>query len=180
MENGVHFVCLYGAFSRPIVDRQLPEVCETIVIRSPQNMSFANEQILVRLFVARLTSGTSPWGAVQVATEFYYQRGRTDIVASGPDDSVIAVEAKLKDWRTALHQAFRNRCFAHRSYVLLPKGVALRAFRYAGEFDRRQVGLCYLENTEIVVLHPAAECDPLEPWLSLRARSHIESAGATT
>lgn len=142
-------------------------------------MCFANEQMLVMSFVSRLSTDGSPWGTVHVAREFYYQRGRTDIVACTADESVIAVEAKLEDWRTALHQAFRNRCFAHQSYVLLPKDTALRAHRYAGEFDRRQVGICYLENAEIVVLHPAAACDPLEPWLSLRAKLHIESSGAS-
>jgi hypothetical protein len=140
-------------------------------------MCFANEKMLVNSFISRLSTNQSPWGLVQVATEFDYQRGRTDIVAHTLDDSVIAVEAKLDDWRTALHQAFRNRCFAHRSYVLLPEDTALRAHRFAGEFDRRKVGICYLRETEIVVLHTAEECDPLEPWLSRRAKMHIEAAG---
>jgi hypothetical protein len=143
------------------------------------DMCFADEKTLVSAFVSRLSPDESPWGAVQVATEFYYQRGRTDIVACTPDDSVIAVEAKLQDWRTALHQAFRNRCFAHRSYVLMPKDTALRAHRYAGEFERRRVGICYLEETAIVVLQEVADATPIEPWLSLRAKRHIEEAGET-
>ena len=142
-------------------------------------MCYENEQTLVTLFVSRLSADASPWGTVQVATEFYYQRGRTDIVVYTANDCVIAVEAKLQDWRAALHQAFRNRCFAHQSYVLLPKNTALRAHRYAGEFDRRQVGICYLEDGGIVVLHPAPDSDPLEPWLSVRAKLHIEAAGAS-
>jgi hypothetical protein len=146
---------------------------------SDQDMRFANELALVEVFVSRLSTNRSPWGTVQVATEFYYQRGRTDVVAYTADESVIAVEAKLEDWRTAMHQAFRNRCFAHRSYVLLPKSTAVRAHRYAAEFDRRQVGICYLENADIVVLHPATECDPLEPWLSQRAKLYIEAAGVS-
>jgi hypothetical protein len=140
-------------------------------------MCFENEMTLVNSFISRLSSDRSPWGVVRVAREFDYQRGRTDIVVHALDDSVIAVEAKLNDWRTAMHQAFRNRCFAHRSYVLLPKDTAVRAHRYAGEFDRRRVGICYLEDAEIVVLHNATECDPLEPWLSRRARMHIETTG---
>jgi hypothetical protein len=143
-----------------------------------RTLGFANEQTLVTSFVSRLNADDSPWGAVQVATEFYYQRGRTDVIACTTEDSVIAIEAKLDDWRSALHQAFRNRCFAHRSYVLLPRETALRAHRFAGEFDRRQVGICYLGDGGIVVLHPAGNADPLEPWLSERARSHIEAAGA--
>jgi hypothetical protein len=141
-------------------------------------MCFANEKTLVSSFVSQLGNDSSPWGRVQVATEFDYRRGRTDIVASTDDNSVIALEAKLEDWRTALHQAFRNRCFAHQSYVLLPKKTALRAHCYAGEFDRRRVGICYLEEAGIVILHSAVEADPIEPWLSQRAKMHIEIAGA--
>lgn len=141
-------------------------------------MVFPNEQTLVALFVSRLSAGRSPLGAVQVATEFYYQRGRTDIVACTAEKTLIAVEAKLENWRGALQQAFRNRCFAHRSYVLMPKNAALRAHRYAAEFDRRQVGICYLEGVEIVVLHPSVEADPIEPWLSLKAQLHIAATGA--
>lgn len=140
-------------------------------------MVFANEKMLVNSCVSHMDAKGSPWGTVHVATEFNYQRGRTDIVAYTTDQSVIAIEAKLKDWRTALHQAFRNRCFAHWSYVLLPKEIALRAHCYSGEFERRQVGICYLGNSKIVVLHSVKKSAPLEPWLSVRAKSHIEAAG---
>ncbi len=144
-----------------------------------QDMSFASERTLVESFVSRCGGDRSPWGRVRVATEFDYQRGRTDVIAFTEDESLIAVEAKLRDWRTALHQAFRNRCFAHRSYVLLPKDTAMRAHCFVGEFVRRQVGICYLEDANIVVLHSSAECDPVEPWLSRRAKLHIESAGVS-
>ena len=140
-------------------------------------MHFTNEQALVNSFLARLGGNGAPWCPQQVATEFYYQRGRTDVVFT-TGDSIIAVEAKLQDWREAMHQAFRNRCFAHRSYVLLPKVTALRAHAYAGEFDRRQVGICYLEGNRIVVLHAAAPSEPIEPWLSRRALLHIETNGS--
>ncbi len=140
-------------------------------------MSFSNEKMLVDLFISSLAEGGSPWGSVQVATEFFYQRGRTDVIAYTENRSVIAVEAKLTDWRFALHQAYRNRCFAHQSYVLLPKETAVRAARYDGEFDRRQVGICYVESGGIVVLKPAFDSTPIEPWLSQRARQHIDGAG---
>jgi hypothetical protein len=143
------------------------------------HMVYPTEQTLVTCFLTRLNAGGSPWGEVQVATEFYYQRGRTDIVACTGKESLIAIEAKLEDWRTALQQAFRNRCFAHLSYVLLPKRVAIRAHRYAGEFDRRRVGICYLDDEEIVMLHPSTESEPIEPWLSHRAKLHITDIGAS-
>jgi len=149
------------------------------VLTNQEMTCFENEKTLVALFLCHLSADGSPWGTVQVATEFYYQRGRTDIIAYTADECVIAIEAKLEDWRSALHQAFRNRCFAHQSYVLLPKSTALRAHRYAGEFDRRQVGICYLEPGNIVVLHPSSDSAPLEPWLALRAKLHIEASGVS-
>jgi len=39
---------------------------------------------------------------------------------------IIAVEAKVSDWQKAIHQANRNKIFAHRSYVALPEKVAKR------------------------------------------------------
>lgn len=39
---------------------------------------------------------------------------------------VMAIEAKVSDWQSALQQAIRNRIFAHRSYVALPEAVATR------------------------------------------------------
>jgi hypothetical protein len=140
-------------------------------------MCFVNEKTLVDSFISRLTKGQSPWGEVQVATEFFYQRGRTDVIVCTEDQSVIAIEAKLSDWRSALHQAFRNRCFANLSYVLLPKETAVRASRYDGEFERRQVGICYIEGRGIVVLKPTNDSDPIEPWLSQRAKEHIGNSG---
>ena len=38
---------------------------------------------------------------------------------------LMAFEAKLKDWRYGLDQAYRNTCFAHKSYVVVPEATAL-------------------------------------------------------
>src|SRR5438105_2952246 len=104
-------------------------------------MTFANEKMLVSRLLSLLESQATCWGAVRVTPEFFYSRGRTDVVAVDEDESLIAFEAKLSDWKTALHQAYRNTCFAHSSYVVLPKKTALVAFRFVGEFEKRGVGL---------------------------------------
>ena len=77
-------------------------------------MTFATEQMLVDRFVGLLEANRTPWGEVSYTREFDYSRGRTDIVAVASPDTLIAIEAKLKDWKYALHQAYRNTCFAHR------------------------------------------------------------------
>jgi|GEM_PF-1776810 hypothetical protein len=133
---------------------------------------YLTETALLDEFLCHLERFPSPWGAVQVAREFFYRNGRTDVIALASDGCVLAFEAKLERWRAALHQAYRNTCFAHRSYVVLPKEVALRAQRYTAEFDRRGVGLCYVDKEGLVVLKEATKSEPIQPWLSGLATSH--------
>ncbi len=45
---------------------------------------------------------------------------------------VIAVEAKVTNWRSAFQQAIRNRVFAHRSFIALPDTVAQRVLDTPG------------------------------------------------
>jgi hypothetical protein len=137
-------------------------------------MTFATERKLVDTFVALLEANRTPWGKLLYAREFDYSRGRTDIVAVAESEILIAIEAKLKDWKTGLQQAYRNTCFAHRSFVLLPKATALTALGSLAEFERRGVGLCYIEGGEIVVLQDSPLALPVEPWLVSEAISHVD------
>src|SRR4051794_35473675 len=105
--------------------------------RDPPTRTYATEQKLVDSFIKLLKDDGSPWGPVRFVREFDYARGRTDIVAVAKAGVVIAVEVKLKDWKCALHQAYRNTCFAHRSFVLLPEAAALTARSFIAEFEKR-------------------------------------------
>jgi hypothetical protein len=134
-------------------------------------MTFANEKMLVDRLLSLLQSKGTFCGPVRITPEFFYSRGRTDVVAVAEDKSLIAFEAKLADWRTALHQAYRNTCFAHSSYVVLPKRTALAAFRFVGEFEKRGVGLCYVDDSALVVLRVSSHNEPIEPWLAYYALS---------
>lgn len=122
-------------------------------------------------FIDFLDSSSSPWGLVRIKREFFYSRGRVDVVALRDEDQIIAFEAKLKDWRKALDQAYRNTCFAHRSYVVLPEKAALNAYRFVREFQYRGVGLCYLNGLECIILQEPEVNEPLEPWLAAEAAS---------
>jgi hypothetical protein len=133
--------------------------------------AYNSERDLVETFLDNL-GAYSPWGDISTSSEFFYQRGKTDVVAVGEDGLVLAFEAKLTRWREALQQAYRNTCFAHRSYVVLPKETALLAYRHTVAFNRRHVGICYVEGEEVVILEDAAEVLPLQPWLSAKAKSY--------
>jgi hypothetical protein len=134
-------------------------------------MTFASEQAMVDRFVEHLEADRAPWGKVCFTREFDYSRGRADIVALAAENLLIAIEAKLSDWKYALHQAYRNTCFAHLSFVLLPRKNALKALEVLSEFEKRSVGLCYVDHEKIVVLHQPARAVPIEPWLAYEAQT---------
>ena len=117
--------------------------------------AFALESVLVNTLISHLGAETSPFGNMAIAPEFYYQTGRADLVGIGEDNSVIAFEAKLEKWRTAVHQAFRNTSFADYSFVVLPAKIARRAMASEGEFERRKVGLISVTpcGFEILIEH---------------------------
>lgn len=123
----------------------------------------------MRAFVSSLQAGNGPWEVHSAAREFDYQRGRTDVVAVSHAGQIVSIEAKLDRWKDAMHQAYRNTCFAHLSYVLLPEAVALRAKEFFDEFDRRAVGICTVRGQDVVVIHEPPPVEPLQPWLSARA-----------
>lgn len=138
-------------------------------------MKYQREQELVAEFVSSATAEVvDSWGPLQVTTEFYYMRGRTDVVALTINRKVIAFEMKLKKWKEALHQAYRNTCFAHLSYVVVPEEVVELAIRCADEFHKRSVGICYLSEGKVVIALEARESAPLQSWLTQRAEDAVQ------
>ncbi len=139
---------------------------------------FENEHNLVCSFIDCLEQIPTPWGNVKFGTEFNYQRGKTDLVAVSDTGNVIAFEAKLKKWKIALQQAYRNTCFADLSYVLLPMDSIQVALNSQSEFSKRGVGLCYItDENEICVVYEAQPSDPLQPWLRDKALSFVDEMG---
>jgi len=135
--------------------------------------TYSSEDSLVKDFCSVLRSNEHPWGQLHMKREFDYNRGRADLIAIDFGGDVIAFEMKLERWKQAVHQAYRNTCFAHRSYVVLPESTTRRAQRSCYEFIRRSVGLCYIKANAIVVVLPATHQIPLQPWLSSIAVSAI-------
>lgn len=127
---------------------------------------YRSEDTFTQRFCSLLESFSSPWGKVSVLREFNYVRGRTDVIAIDENENVFAFELKLTKWSEAVHQAYRNTCFAHSSYVILPEHTAGLASKYAAEFRTRSVGLCSIRNGNIHVILPAVHQKPIQPWLT--------------
>ena len=141
------------------------------------SMTFESEESLVLSFLDLVSQNATPWGEGWKTTqEFDYSRGRTDVLGLSGSGELFAFEAKLEKWRVALSQAYRNTCFANRSFVLLPRPVAERASSSPGEFRRRGVGICFLDRTKVVVLLDARRTEPIQPWLFDKAAKTIEES----
>ena len=132
-------------------------------------MNHCCEEDLVSTLLDQIQAPTAPWDIASVGTEFDYRRGRADVVAVSRDGIVVAFEAKMDRWKVALWQAYRNTCFAHRSYVVLPSERAHSAHRRGAEFERLGVGLCSVEEEGIVILVESNAFAPIQPWLTEKA-----------
>jgi hypothetical protein len=144
---------------------------------SLEGTHYSTEQALVEQFARCLGSGDTVWGRVNLMFEFDYVGGWADVLALCSDGHLVAFEAKLARWRDALHQAYRTRCFAHRSYVVLPLRTAMLAGRYEAEFRRRRVGLCAVsEQRGIELVFDTDVVMPFQPWIATRARAALSDS----
>lgn len=140
------------------------------VIKCP----FTTEAELVDSFVQRLCSGRSCYGTLQLTTEWDHRAGIVDVLARTRDGDIVAFEAKLKNWRRAFLQAYKNTAYASRSYVLLPPAAAKRALAEREEFEFRGIGLCSFDGKKIQILISAGKHEPLLSWLQARAHEHFD------
>lgn len=77
-------------------------------VKACEGWSFKTESELVDSFVGALLLGATCWGKVQLVTEWWHPSGATDVLVRTERRGLIAFEAKLSNWRVALHQAYRN------------------------------------------------------------------------
>lgn len=61
-------------------------------------------------------------------------------------DTIISIEAKLKNWQRALHQAVRYHRFSNKSYVLLDRKHIKPALKNIHVFRERNVGLLSMDK----------------------------------
>jgi hypothetical protein len=115
---------------------------------------------------AALQQGTWEFNCLDIAIEFVHGSGRTDVIAQCGGE-LIAFETKLRDWRRAMQQAYRNSSFAHYSYVALPAAAADKA--NTAEFVKRNIGLCSIDRGEVKITIAAPKQEPLKPWITATA-----------
>jgi hypothetical protein len=141
--------------------------------RSREEACYLTEQSLVEELTSVVVERSSPVLCREVAREFDYASGRTDVLGLGEKDEVHAFETKLSKWREALDQARRNACFAHYCYVALPAKAAQAALRCEREFIRHGVGLIVIGMQQVELVIKPRRNDPLLPWLTEAALAYL-------
>lgn len=68
-------------------------------------------------------------------------------------DTVISIEAKLKNWQRALQQAHRYKRFSHNSYVLLDDSKSRPALKNIALFKKYNIGLMTMNHDGYIVHH---------------------------
>jgi hypothetical protein len=142
--------------------------------RRTEEACYLTEQSLVDDLSFVVKDKNSPVPCRQVAHEFDYASGRTDLLGLGKQDDVHAFETKLSKWREALDQARRNACFAHYCYVALPAKAARLALKSEREFIRHGVGLVVLGLQQANLAIKPRRNEPLLPWLTKAAIAHFD------
>jgi len=64
---------------------------------------------------------------------------------------VIAIEAKLRNWKRGLYQAYRYRQYANKSYLALHSKYVHRALENKEHFVRSNVGLIEVNDKDILI-----------------------------
>lgn len=70
-----------------------------------------------------------------------------------PVNRIIAIEAKLRDWKKALTQASRYQDFSHESWVLLDHHYCRAALKNTNQFIKRNIGLASIEKDGKLSVH---------------------------
>lgn len=95
--------------------------------------------------IGRIKSGSSPMQGFQIAP-----------ISTPPFKQVVAIEAKLRDWRRALVQAYRYIQFANESWVLIDHGTSSSALRNKEQFQAYGVGLASFATNGKLFIHVPA------------------------
>lgn len=132
--------------------------------------------------------GTSEGAAQRVIAQLsaagVATQSRDSLTISGlrtpPFERLIAVEAKISDWRRVLVQAYRNLQFADESWVVLDHLFARAAIAQLDRFRVAGVGLASIEQGRGLFIHYAATTQgPMSPAKRWQAQAVLSSRALT-
>jgi hypothetical protein len=87
---------------------------------------------------------------------------------------IISIEFKLKNWKGAMKQAFRYKCFSFESYVFLDEKYIKKPLENIAEFEKFNIGLCGVSGDNITLYYKPIEETPYSKDLEYKALSLFE------
>lgn len=99
--------------------------------------------------------------------------GIPDIMINNKE--VISIEAKLKNWKRALVQAYKYRTFSGKSYVYMDIDNINAPLENIDEFKKFNVGLAGVSKTGITVYYEPKEEKPFSEVLYKKALESFKS-----
>ncbi len=120
---------------------------------------------------AELAAPVRAWleaAGYRVSAEVPILGRRADLIGAR-EDSVVAVELKLRDWREALRQALAYQLAADQAWVAMPLAAAASAYRARWHFESERVGLLAVDDAgNVRAPIPASASPRLLPFLQQR------------
>lgn len=92
----------------------------------------------------------------------------------------IAIEAKLKNWKRALDQAFRYKWFAEKTFVILDSAYISPAAKNIDKFKLYNVGLAEIDNKGKIILHfNPIKSDPIDATMWMLLNEQLKKSLST-
>jgi hypothetical protein len=99
-----------------------------------------------------------------------------DKVYELPFNENFAIEAKLKDWKRALKQAYRYKWFAEYSYVVIDAHYSSSAIKNIDTFEKYNVGLATITtNGELKRYYNPKRQQPFDPKMQILFSEKIKN-----
>lgn len=86
-------------------------------------------------------------------------------------EEIISIEAKLKNWKRALIQAYKYRCFSKKSYVYMDDEYIEAPLENIDEFKKFNIGLAGVSNEKIKIYYEPEEMEPFSKNLYIKAKN---------
>ena len=93
--------------------------------------------------------------------------GIPDIMINNKE--IISIEAKLKNWKRALIQAYRYRSFSKKAYVFMDNDYIDAPLEKIEEFKKFNIGLAGVSNEKIEIYYEPEEKEPFSKELYIKA-----------
>lgn len=85
-------------------------------------------------------------------------------------NEIISIEAKLKNWKRALRQAYRYKSFSEESYVFMDESYIGSPLKNIDEFKKYNIGLCGVTEKGINLYYKPIDTKPFSDELYNKAK----------